>query len=251
MKPSVRHDKSVCCVILCCNFIIIMGYKMNIYSNVFSKGAAGLLFSIAGPLSAHAADLVERSPVLMTSPVMVSTPIKNWEGGYAGVTVGKGFSGKNKDNQSNVLSPKGALGGAFAGWNFQNGGFVYGLEGDLGYNGMKTKGEPVSAKGGLDGSLRGRLGYSVTDDLLLYTTAGFAAGRVTLTEGGKSDTNTMIGWTAGAGVDAKLTDNVFGRVEYRYTKLGDNGNNTFTRGSGTRDVSWGSNRIQVGIGMKF
>ena len=37
----------------------------------------------------------------------------------------------------------------------------------------------------------------------------------------------MLGWTAGVGTDIKLTDNVFGRVEYRYT---DFGSKNFTTG---------------------
>ena len=35
-----------------------------------------------------------------------------------------------------------------------------------------------------------------------------------------SDRKTMLGWTAGGGVDVKLTEQVFGRVEYRYTDFG-------------------------------
>ena len=37
---------------------------------------------------------------------------------------------------------------------------------------------------------------------------------------GRSDGNTMLGWTAGAGADVMFTDTVFGRVEYRYTDFG-------------------------------
>ena len=41
----------------------------------------------------------------------------------------------------------------------------------------------------------------------------------------------MLGWTAGAGVDVKVTEQVFGRVEYRYT---DFGSDDFNTGSGPR-----------------
>ena len=58
----------------------------------------------------------------------------------------------------------------------------------------------------------------------------------------------MVGWTAGAGVDVKVTDNVFVRGEYRYT---DFGKESFTTGSGTRDIDASDNRVQFGIGMKF
>ena len=58
----------------------------------------------------------------------------------------------------------------------------------------------------------------------------------------------MLGYTAGVGVDAKLTERVFGRVEYRYT---DYGNKTFNTGSGAQQVDTSGNKIQLGIGMKF
>lgn len=210
--------------------------------------AAAALLAV-GIVPATAADaIVDLPPAPVTyAPAVIATPIKGWEGGYAGIALGYGFSGKNRTG-SEAIQPRGILGSGFAGWNFQSGGFVYGVEGDVGYNAMKGSASRVSAKGGFDGSLRARLGYAVTDDLLLYATAGGAAGRLTLTEGGKSDTNTMLGWTAGAGVDAKLTDTMFGRVEYRYTQYG---SKDFTTGSGSGPASWGSNKILVGVGMQF
>ncbi|WP_048647702.1 outer membrane protein [Nitratireductor soli] len=217
---------------------------MRLLKNAVPVAMAVVLLT-AGMVPATAADIiVEVPPAPVTyAPAVISTPIKGWEGGYAGIALGYGFSGKNRSG-SEAIQPRGKLGSGFAGWNFQSGGFVYGVEGDVGYNAMKgSKGE-VSAKGGFDGSLRARLGYAVTDNLLLYATAGGAAGRLTLTEGGKSDTNTMLGWTAGAGIDAKLTDTMFGRVEYRYTQYGSK-----TFGSGP--VSWGSNKVLVGVGMQF
>ena len=44
----------------------------------------------------------------------------------------------------------------------------------------------------------------------------------------------MLGWTAGAGVDVKMTEQVFGRVEYRYT---DFGSGDFNTGSGPQSVN--------------
>ncbi len=58
----------------------------------------------------------------------------------------------------------------------------------------------------------------------------------------------MIGWTAGAGADVMVTEQVFGRVEYRYT---DFGSDTFTTASGDADVSDKDHRVTVGLGMKF
>ncbi len=54
----------------------------------------------------------------------------------------------------------------------------------------------------------------------------------------------MIGWTAGVGTDIKLTDNVFGRVEYRYTDFGSKSfDGRHWQGQGHRQ------RVTFGVGM--
>ncbi len=80
--------------------------------------------------------------------------------------------------------------------------------------------------------------------MLLYATAGGAAKDLEVSSGGTSESNTMVGWTAGGGADVMVTDNVFGRVEYRYT---DFGSDTF---NGSK-VSDKDNRVLLGLGMKF
>ncbi|TGQ67127.1 porin family protein, partial [Mesorhizobium sp. M8A.F.Ca.ET.207.01.1.1] len=94
-----------------------------------------------------------------------------------------------------------------------------GAEADLGYNGVKGDSAGIHAKGGLEGSLRARLGYSVTPEILLYGTGGLAAKNQKITDDvlGTNESKAMLGWTAGVGTDIKITDNVFGRVEYRNT----------------------------------
>ena len=92
----------------------------------------------------------------------------------------------------------GFLGGGFAGYNLQNGLFVYGIEADVGYTGVKGDNGITETKSGVEGSLRGRLGFAVTDDILLYATAGGAAKRLEGQRSGGDDSNTMLGWTAGA-----------------------------------------------------
>ena len=58
----------------------------------------------------------------------------------------------------------------------------------------------------------------------------------------------MLGWTAGGGVDVKITEQVFGRVEYRYT---DFSSSDFNTGSGTQSIDSNENRVSFGVGMKF
>jgi len=206
--------------------------------------AAVGLMAFAGV--ANAADVVMEEPPAPAAP-MEQPPLNTWTGPYAGVNLGYGFSGRVKE-PGNTIGTDGFVGGGFLGYNYQIDNFVAGVEGDLGYGGFKGDNAGTEVKGGLNGSVRGRLGYAVSPDILPYITAGGAAQSLKVTEGGISDKNTLVGWTAGAGTDIKITDNVFGRVEYRYT---DYGSKSFTTGGGTRDVDARDHRIQFGIGMKF
>lgn len=210
--------------------------------------AFGLVALAAMP--AFAADVVMEEPPAPAAPMEVA-PVASWAGPYAGVTVGYGFSGTANDKtDGSKADTKGFLGGAFVGYNYQMDNIVIGAEGDIGYSGVKGDNADVSVKSGVEGSLRARLGYAVTPDILLYGTAGGAGKRVSVTDvaSGDKDSNTALGWTAGAGADIKLTEAVFGRVEYRYT---DFGTDKFNVGGGTTEVSNKDHRIQFGVGMKF
>lgn len=203
------------------------------------------LVALAGAMPAYAADVVMDVP---PAPAPIAElPVASWAGPYAGLNLGYGFSGKTEE-PGNTIDTDGFIGGAFGGYNWQTDNFVFGGEAELGYNGVKGSNAGTETKSGLEGSLRARLGYAVTPEILLYGTAGGAGKSVKVSEGGVSDRNSMFGWTAGVGTDIKLTDNVFGRVEYRYT---DYGSSDFTTGGGTRSVDSSDNRVTFGVGMKF
>lgn len=83
------------------------------------------------------------------------------------------------------------------------------------------------------GTFRGRLGYTVAPTVLLYVTGGLAYGEVEtsgtltgVTLAGLptgiafSDSTTKVGWTVGAGVEARITGNWTGKIEYLYVDLG-------------------------------
>lgn len=207
--------------------------------------AAGLVAAI-GALPAYAADVVYEEPPAPAAP-LETPPVNTWSGPYAGISLGYGFSGRTETPAVDVNS-SGFIGGAFAGYNFQNGMFVYGGEADLNWSGLSGDNAGVEVDGGLDSSLRARLGVAVTDDVLVYGTGGAAFGSLKVSDAAGSDRQTAVGWTAGAGVDVKMTENIFGRVEYRYT---DFGSRTFNTGSGDQSVSSSNNRVTFGIGMKF
>lgn len=135
----------------------------------------------------------------------------------------------------------GFIGGGQAGFNWQLGGIVVGLEGDIGWSDIGksvaastsfgTTRVDTDARIGLDwfGSLRLRGGYA-SDNAMLYVTGGLAVGGVsssysaTFTELGNSvagsEDNTAWGWTLGAGAEVRIFRNVSVKAELLYFDLG-------------------------------
>jgi len=213
----------------------------------FALSAAAVM-GLSAP--AFAADVVYQEPPA-PAPIIESAPVSSWAGPYAGVHLGYGFSGSAETSVGGVtndIGTSGWLGGAFGGFNAQNGQFVYGAEADVNYSGVDGSNAGETARSRLDGSLRGRLGYAINDDVLVYGTAGVAAERLRVTDGlGARDTNMMVGYTVGAGTDVKLTDDVFARAEYRYS---DYGSENFNLTAPT-SVDSSNHRVTVGLGIKF
>lgn len=223
---------------------------MNAKNKLMRSAAVSLgLFALAGTTTAFAADAVMEQPPAPPAAPMEAAPVATWAGPYAGISLGYGFNGETSDDFVGIdTDSDGFIGGGFAGWQGQSGSFVYGVEGDVNYNGMDGEAPAGTAVDhGLDGSLRARLGFAATDNLLIYGTGGGAAENLEVTNAvGTSEENMMLGYTVGAGVDAKLTDNVFGRLEYRYT---DYGSEQFDNVGG--DVDDSNHRVSVGVGMQF
>lgn len=195
---------------------------------------------------AGAADAVFDEPPAPSAPPVEALPLPTWTGIYAGVTLGYGFG--DTDLPGNSIDTDGVLGNVFGGAQYQFDSFVVGAEGDIGYNWMEGANAGASADSGFEGTLRARLGYAPTDRLLVYGTGGLAMGKIGVSTPAGSDSNTMVGWTAGAGVDLKMTEMMFGRVEYRYT---DYGNEDFTIGGATQGVDVNQNKIMLGVGVQF
>lgn len=214
----------------------------------FALPAIAGLGIAATALPAMAADVVYEEPPA-PAPIIDAAPVSTWEGPYAGLHLGYGFGGRVTDpNVPGSIGTDGWMGGVFGGYNFQTGAIVYGLEADVNVSGVRgASASGASARTTVDGSVRARVGAAVTDDVLVYGTAGGAAERLRVSDGAVTDTNTMLGYTVGAGVDAKLTDQVFGRVEYRYT---DYASKNFAVGGGT-SIDSSNHRATVGIGFKF
>jgi opacity protein-like surface antigen len=184
-----------------------------------------------------------------------SQSVYRWRGLYGGVHVGGmsatdafapiGFpdSGWIGIPPSTVTNPRGWVAGGQYGYSDQIGAIVFGFEQDL------MLGAPaVTAAGGgfqtlghsstftqtqkIDwlSTLRGRLGVTAIDRTLIYATAGVAFADVTTTSNllfpgflnafSGTSNDFRVGWTAGAGVEYALTEELSARLEYLYFDVG-------------------------------
>lgn len=91
--------------------------------------------------TAFAADAIQEQPPV-PAPVEMA-PQYSWAGGYTGLYLGYGWN-KAKTDTVGTIKPDDMKAGAYAGWNFQQDQFVYGVEGDAGYSGPRRPGRSGS-----------------------------------------------------------------------------------------------------------
>jgi outer membrane immunogenic protein len=173
-------------------------------------GAAALV-AAGWTVSAHAADLPY-------APYTVNQPLNafSWAGPYLGANLG--YSWGSVDN--NPTKPSGVAGGAEAGYNWQSGRFVFGIEGDLEATGADDTFAPWKFSNPWFGTVRGRVGYAF-NNVLLYGTGGLAFGELRADTFGLSESHTTAGWTLGVGAEVGLAQNWTAKIEYLYVDLAD------------------------------
>ncbi|SCB41267.1 outer membrane immunogenic protein [Bradyrhizobium shewense] len=174
-------------------------------------GAAALV--AAGWIaSAEAADMNygQRAPYTVNQPLNAYS----WAGPYLGGNIG--YEWGSVDN--NPSKPSGFVGGVQAGYNFQNGPFVFGVEGDIQAAGADDTFAPWKFSNPWFGTLRGRAGYAFSN-VLFYGTAGLAFGELRAQTFGWTESHTTAGWTIGAGAEVGLAPNWSAKLEYLYIDL--------------------------------
>jgi outer membrane immunogenic protein len=200
---------------------------------------------------AQAADL----PGRRLAPVAMAP---TWDGFYLGLFAGYGWGRAaatapydastgffyNVIGASYGFDADGFFGGGTVGYNMQSGAFVFGLEGEVGYLGLKGSGiEPndlpttadtvTDFKSDLYGAIYGRLGIAA-GSALFYGKGGVAflnakastidpcagtpgCGTTTLTMTGDK---LMVGWSAGGGVEWLFGGGWSVKAEYAYFDFG-------------------------------
>jgi outer membrane immunogenic protein len=213
--------------------------------------------ALFGIVPAHAADL----PVRVAAPARVdyvATP--SWTGFYVGLFAGYGW-GRARASEpfdSNTgffynftgnayrFDTSGFLGGGTIGYNVQSGAFVYGLEGEVGYLGLRgsaidpngtatgTPDTETKFRSDVYGAITGRFGLT-SARALFYGKGGAAflnarastidpcvappatCGTGTLNMTGNK---VMVGWTAGGGLEWMFGPNWSAKAEYAYFDFG-------------------------------
>jgi outer membrane immunogenic protein len=166
-------------------------------------------------------------------------PLHSWAGVYLGAHAG--WSGADVDHvydtgtiQENAFGydTSGFMGGVYAGYNFQAGNIVVGIETDWSWSNVDGTGLCVAACPGtgtnptfhLDttGSVRGRLGYAV-DKSLWFATAGVAFAKSDVSDPlqGGDDGKQHVGLIVGGGAEFKVARDISARAEYLFSDYGE------------------------------
>ncbi|QPF94953.1 outer membrane protein [Bradyrhizobium commune] len=210
--------------------------------------ASASLLAFGAFASASAADLAARPYTKAPAPMAA---VYNWTGFYLGIVGG----GAWEDSSSPRM--QGGFVGGTAGYNWQTGNVVFGLEADGAWADVNASasalGITVSSKTDAMGTVRGRIGYAV-NQILFYGTGGYAwvDNKISVSALGVtvSDTKWHSGWTVGAGVEAFIAPQWSIKGEYLYRSLGSE--NYFSNlgvplASGTLNF----HTVQVGVNYHF
>ena len=208
--------------------------------------------AVGGPVMA--ADL-SRPPLLRAPPAYA--PAFSWTGTYVGANRGGvwgtfDFNPVTMNNLTGALSAPGSvsvsnnslIGGFQAGYNWQIGQWVLGLEQDFQFTGLKPSfafaapaglflaGDAMSVKTDYLSATRAKLGLA-WDRAMIYVAGGLETAELDVTStyvtrgaGGSpalgfTDAHKLhFGFNVGGGIDYAVTNNVFVGVEYRYFDVG-------------------------------
>jgi outer membrane immunogenic protein len=189
-------------------------------------------------MSAHAADFSYRRANTAYGPPPDGY---SWAGPYLGGNLG--YSWGSVDN--NPTKPSGFAGGVQAGYNWHISPWVFGLEGDVQATGADDTFAPWKFSNPWFSTVRGRVGYALTN-ILFYGTGGLAFGELRGETFGLAESHTNVGWTAGAGAEFGFAQNWSAKIEYLYVDLA---NSHFTVTGASNGYRFGT--VRAGVNYHF
>ena len=164
---------------------------------------------------------------------------RTYIGGHIGYLWGRTRVEEDGEVTEPNASTNGTIGGVLAGYNWQRGPAVFGLEGDFGWTNAHGTGTtlppppivvttqaPNTYDVNWNAHIRGRAGYAF-DNWLLFIAGGLAVADFEFHEGAITTTTIpgppggkFYGWSIGGGAEVAFTRNLVGRVEYLYDDYG-------------------------------
>jgi outer membrane immunogenic protein len=231
------------------------------------RAAAAGVFLMAGALGASAADL-NHSTMAPASPSPLVNYAFNWSGAYVGGNIGANWVNISLPpiaTAGHNGSTAAITGGLQAGYLWQTGQIVYGLETFLNFDGNSKTFSYINGYNGntysereredLDFGVRGRLGYAI-DRFLPYVSAGVTFAdlnsRLYNATANLYDSKTTLrtGYQFGGGLEYAITNNWTARGEYTFSDYGH-----YKVGYGQNGQAYGhdvtDNALRFSINYKF
>lgn len=186
--------------------------------------------------------------------------------GLVGYDVSKAGSSVDDDSTiDNDQSIDGLLYGVGAGYDLNIGKLVVGPEAEVTWSTAKTSFDNGDFEGFGIGNVKtnrdlyigGRIGVAVMPQTLVYAKGGYTNAKFDIRNGdGTVITSNDIdadGWRIGAGIEQQLSNNVFAKVEYRYSNY-EKGEVDFTGDvpDGQRfNLDLDRHQVVAGVGVRF
>jgi outer membrane immunogenic protein len=154
-------------------------------------------------------------------------------------------SAKITANSANDGTTSSVAYGAAVGYDFELGqtlvvGAIAGINGSS----VKKCDSGYCVKPGRDVEALGRIGFKVTPAILVYGLGGYSNAAATVSRNGVTTQSDFNGIRGGAGLQLMVTNSLYGKIEYRYTKYSD-------KQLAGSDVRAKRNHALVAVGFRF
>lgn len=194
-----------------------------------------------------------------------------WIGPYIGVHAGYGQGSTDFATTCDVFCQdfgdfrlNGIAGGFLAGYNFAAAhNLILGVEADVSFSSIDGDaffgGKNANSDIDTVGTIRGRVGWLLRPDFMLYATGGVAIADIStgftvdfFVPQTFSWSDVEFGWTVGAGVEKLLSDSFSLRVEYLYYDFGNISNDfQFFGAPGSAHFDTEFHIVRAGLSYKF
>ena len=216
--------------------------------------------------------LAAASFAVLSTPAYAQSAEDNFTGfrleGVGGYDTSRAGSSIDDDaNEDNDQSIDGLIYGAAAGYDFNAGGVVLGVETELTDSTASVEVDDGDVEGfglgrvdtGRDIYVGARVGATVGDNTLVYAKGGYTNARynVSASFDGEDYASSidLDGFRVGAGVEQKIGENAFAKLEYRYSNYSDGEidfeDSNLPDVALDADIDTDRHQVMAGVGWRF